>query len=59
MSVHLGLVPALSPVEGPHGVRAYFKAVKIKGVKNTRNESEPSRHKHTSEHAASHLSALL
>lgn len=38
----------------PHGVRAYFKAVKMKGMKNTRNESELSRHKkHTSEHAAS------
>lgn len=45
----------------PHGVRAYFKAIRMKGMKNTRHESEPSRHKNTllNEQPARHLSALL
>lgn len=44
-----------------HGVRAYFKAIRMKGMKNTRHESEPSRHKNTLLNAqpARHLSALL
>lgn len=45
----------------PHGVRAYFKAIRMKGMKNTRDESEPSRHKNTLLNAqpARHLTALL